>query len=187
MQRKEEKLTSWVNEYSDMLYSYTTNKVTDAAIAKDIVQETFIAAWRNMDNYTGAASVKTWLFTIAKNKIYDYYRKLATKSGTILATAYKANTQQLFEEDGHWKQEIKPNEWHNSSSMETKEFYTVLDSCKHKLKEIQSAVFSLKYEDGLESEEICKVLAISTSNYWVIVHRAKVQLRVCLEKNWFLT
>jgi RNA polymerase sigma-70 factor (ECF subfamily) len=69
--------------------------------------------------------------------------------------------------------------------IEQKEFYSILELCKSKLKAVQNAVFSMKYLDGIESEEICKELNITSSNYWVLIHRAKLQLRTCLEKNWF--
>ena len=67
---------------------------------------------------------------------------------------------------------------------ETKEFYGILDFCKKKLQEMQQSVFVMKYMDDLSAEEICKVLNISSSNYWVLIHRAKLQLRKCLELNW---
>jgi DNA-directed RNA polymerase specialized sigma24 family protein len=71
-----------------------------------------------------------------------------------------------------------------SNTVETKEFYQAFHGCSKKLKELQSTVFVMKYVDGLESEEICRELSLSSSNYWVLIHRAKVQLRACLEKNW---
>ena len=64
------------------------------------------------------------------------------------------------------------------------EFMHVLNECKNRLNEVQNAVFTMKYIDGEDSEMICKELNISSSNYWVLVHRAKLKLRECLEKNW---
>lgn len=179
--------SQWVYEYSDLLYGYAVQRVKDSHTAKDMVQETFLSAWRNADNYNGSASVKTWLFAILKNKITDHYRKVSTRAGAELVIA-DDNTAGFFDSEGHWAVNAYPQDWgiNYSSSIENKEFYSVLNSCRSKLKEIQDAVFSLKYLDGMESGEICKVLQISPSNYWVLVHRAKIQLRACLEKNWFL-
>lgn len=178
---QEQTASQWVNEYSDILYAYAVRRVSDSHTAKDLVQETFLSAWRNIDNYNSKASVKTWLFTILKNKIVDHYRKLSVRSTDEITSHY-------FENDGHWTTEASPADWHFTPalSVETKEFHAILDDCRGKLREIQNAVFSLRYLDGLESEEICKVLEISASNYWVLIHRAKLQLRACLEKNWFL-
>ena len=92
----------------------------------------------------------------------------------------------FFDEREHWRKGMYPRQWSVdfSNTAETKEFYKVFRSCGGKLKELQNAVFVMKYIDGLESGEICKELSISASNYWVLIHRAKVQLRACLEKNW---
>lgn len=185
--RQEQTASQWVLEYSDILYGYVVQRVSDTHTAKDLVQETFLAAWRNVDKYNGDASVKTWLFTILKNKIIDHYRKSSTKLTSELVST-NDSTSGFFESDGHWTEDAIPRDWGiaPANGIETKEFYSILGNCRNKLKEIQNAVFSLKYLDGLESEEICKVLDISPSNYWVLVHRAKTQLRACLEKNWFV-
>lgn len=181
--KKQYDVTQWVNDYSDALFGYAVQRVRDREGASDLVQETFLAAWRNVDAYNGEASVKTWLFTILKNKIIDHYRKAANRQTAII----KSDNDPFFDEADHWKDGLCPQDWGASpeSRMNTKEFYTVFDGCKAKLKEIYSAVFSMKYLDDLQSEEICKVLNITASNYWVIIHRAKTQLRACLETNWF--
>lgn len=180
------KATEWVNDYSDILYGYTLQRVKDTHLAKDLVQETFLAAWRNVAQYNGEASVKTWLFTILKNKIIDHYRKASTRLTDELSD--DRNDAIFFEADGHWAESAYATDWQtgNSKSVETKEFYSILHQCKKKLKEIQEAVFNMKYLDNMESDEICKELNITPSNYWVLIHRAKVQLRSCLETNWLL-
>ena len=177
--------TRWVKDFGDMLYRYALPRVSDSSIAKDLVQETFLAAWRNVDNYKGEASEKNWLFTILKNKIIDHYRKASSRLTDNIDTSQGENS---FDENGHWKATTMPNDWgiDYNTAIEHKEFYSVLEVCKSKLKEIQNAVFSMKYLDGVESDEICKLLNITSSNYWVLMHRAKLQLRNCLEKNWFV-
>lgn len=178
--------TKWVNEYSDMLYRFALPRVNDKEIAKDLVQDTFLAAWRNHENYKGEISEKNWLFTILKNKIIDHYRKASTRLTERLPEA--AEKDIFFDDAGHWGTATGPQDWgvDYNKNIESKEFYKILSRCKEKLKEIQNSVFTMKYLDGLESEEICKELNISASNYWVLIHRAKVQLRACLEKNWFV-
>ena len=177
----------WVNTHADALYRYALQRVSDEFIAKDLVQETFLAAWRNIDNFTGQASMKTWLFTILKNKVIDHYRK-AAREQTVGFASDEAGDDYFFDENGHWTEKAAPVDWKidYNQAVESKEFFSVLENCKRKLKEIQRMVFSMKYMDGLDTEEICKVLQLTASNYWVLVHRAKVQLRACLEKNWFV-
>ncbi len=181
--KKQHNVTEWVNDYSDQLYNYAVQRVKDRDDANDLVQDTFLAAWRSVDQYTGEASVKTWLFTILKNKIIDHYRRNANRQTTSLSNG----EDHFFDEADHWREGYYPKNWKSEveGRLETKEFYVVFDGCKNKLKEVHAIVFTMKYLDGLESEEICRVLGLTSSNYWVLIHRAKVQLRTCLEMNWF--
>jgi RNA polymerase sigma-70 factor (ECF subfamily) len=173
----------WVNKYADMLYAYTVVRVNDTGIAEDIVQETFLSAWKSRETYSGAASEKNWLFTICKNKIIDYYRK---KASNPVQYAEADNSDNFFDEAEHWTEKDGPKDWgiDYNQGVEQKEFYSILDYCKQKLQEMQRNVFVMKYMEDLSAEEICKVLNITPSNYWVLIHRAKLQLRGCLEKNW---
>ncbi len=174
---------SWIENYSDALYKYTFLRVNDTGIAEDIVQETFLSAWRNKDNYKGEASEKNWLYTICKNKIIDHYRK---KGSNIIQYAEANTTEGFFDEAEHWTKEDGPKEWgiDYQQTVDKKEFYSILEKCKTRLQQMQQAVFAMKYLEDLDTEEICKVLGITTSNYWVLIHRAKLGLRSCLEKNW---
>ncbi|MEP7318128.1 MAG: sigma-70 family RNA polymerase sigma factor [Panacibacter sp.] len=178
--------TKWVSDYSDMLYRFALPRVNDAEIAKDLVQDTFLAAWRNYENFKGEISEKNWLYAILKNKIIDHFRKASTRLTDSLPGM--ADEENYFDEVQHWTQTTAPNEWNTDSNspIEKKEFYEILRKCKARLKDIQNTVFTLKYLEGLDSEEICKELNITASNYWVLIHRAKLQLRACLEKNWFI-
>jgi RNA polymerase sigma-70 factor (ECF subfamily) len=173
----------WITNYSDALFKYTMMRVNDTGVSEDIVQETFLSAWRNKDNYKGEASEKNWLYTICKNKIIDHYRK---KSTSIIQYAEADTTANMFDEVEHWTKEDAPKEWgvNYHQTVEKKEFYSILEQCKSKLQQMQQSVFALKYLEDLDTEEICKVLGISTSNYWVLIHRAKLSLRSCLEKSW---
>lgn len=176
----------WVSDYSDTLFRFAVLRVTDKEIARDLVQDTFLAAWRNYDNFKGEISEKNWLFAILKNKIIDHYRKASTRLEQRLPQA--GNNDNFFDDTEHLTGPYKPNEWgiDYNKSIERKEFYETLSKCRQKLNDIQGTVFSMKYLEGLESEDICKELNLTASNYWVIIHRAKIQLRACLEKNWFL-
>ena len=174
----------WINNYADALYSYTLHRVNDAALAEDIVQETFLSAWKARDSYKGEASEKSWLYTICKNKIIDYYRKKA--KDIVQPMSQRDSSDNYFDETEHWTTENKPGDWgiDYQQSIDNKEFHKVLDGCKKKLQQIQQAVFEMKYLEDLDAAEICKALGITSSNYWVLIHRAKLKLRTCLEKNW---
>lgn len=185
MIKKEILFRTWVHEYSDALYRFTMQRLKDEELCKDLVQETFLAAWRNVDGYEGKASVKNWLFVILKSKITDHYRKAYTRM-EVETMRQEHNDQTFFDEEDHWRIGMYPRQWSVdlANRVEAKEFQQTFRSCGKKLKEIQNAVFVMKYVDDRSSEEICQELSLTSSNYWVLLHRAKVQLRACIEKNW---
>jgi len=172
----------WIDNYADALYAFCFVRVNNHNLAEDLVQETFLSAWKAREKYNATATEKNWLYAICKNKIIDQYRK--NKSHLVLEETEETET--YFDNENHWKSEKQPKDWglNGQTNLEQKEFYQILSKCKLKLKELQQQVFVLKYIDEIESEQICKILGISTSNYWVLIHRSKLQLRNCLEKNW---
>jgi len=173
----------WVSKYADMLYAYTVVRVNDTNVAEDIVQETFLGAWKGRETYNGDASEKNWLFTICKNKIIDYFRK---KGNNLVSYGELDTNSGVFDDQDHWTNESAPKNWktNDMQPVERKEFYSILEMCKQKLQQLQQQVFVMKYMEDIDSDEICKVLNITPSNYWVLIHRAKIQLRKCMEFNW---
>ena len=176
----DKKVNEWIKKYSTPFFNYVYKRIPDKTSAKEILQETFIAAWKSCDNFKNKANEKTWLFAILKNKIVDHYR-IQSRLKTNLP-----NSSNFFDDLDHWTVKASPVQWHEAAaSLNRKEFYGVLEKCKNKLTTIQQVTFSMKYIDEYEADFICKVLKITASNYWVILHRTKLQLRSCLEKNWF--
>ncbi len=176
---------NWLQQYGDLLFQYTLPRVNEKEIAEDLVQETFLAALKGLAGYKGEASEKNWLFSILKNKIVDHYRKKAAAKEISNMTDLQAPDEDWFDAEGHWAENKLPQEWKTVENPgERKEIQKVINWCKDNLKELQKHVFTLKYLEDLESDEICKVLNISTSNYWVLVHRARLQMRDCVQKNW---
>ncbi len=174
-------INEWIKNYSDTFFNYIHARLKDKTAAKDILQETFIAAWRNLSSFKKEADEKTWLYSILKNKLVDHYR-MRTRAMTDLV-----DDNYFFDNVDHWTEISAPKQWYDAAAfLNKKEFYTVLDQCKSKLNRLQELAFTMKYIDEQETDFICKVLQITTSNYWVIIHRCKLQLRHCLEKNWFL-
>lgn len=176
----------WLDNNGDYLYNYALGRVSDAETAEDLVQETFLSAFKSRDNFEGRASEKTWLASILKNKIIDHYRK------TLIAdpeqTGKKETPMSFFSKDGNWQMDLAGHDWNTepSAELESEEFFSVFQHCLDALKGKSNAAFKMKYLDEEEPEDICKALEISSSNYWVLIHRAKLQLRDCLDKNWFM-
>lgn len=177
----------WLDEYGDYLYSYAISRVNSRDHAQDIVQETLLAAFRTHENFSGKSSVKTWLTTILRSKIVDYFR---TKGAKIVVSYEDFHSPFKSEEPfkGHWTDSKTPQGWDVDAiaKIESKEFVTVLEQCMDALPENWRSVVSLKLLEDHKTDFICKELNISPSNLWVIIHRAKLKLRDCLEINWFI-
>lgn len=178
----------WVERYADGLLRHALFRVKDRETAEDIVQDVFLSAYKSRDNYTGAANEKTWLFAILKNKIIDHYRSKLRKLSALTepVSNYESYYFNPADED-HWRNERAPANWATDgvSQLEKKELNKALQDCIGKLPEKMSVAFTLKFIEEVETDAICKDLQITPSNYWVLMHRAKLQLRECLEKNWF--
>jgi RNA polymerase sigma-70 factor (TIGR02943 family) len=177
----------WVEEYSNVLFKFACLRVGDRETAKDLVQETFLSALQNVESFRGESSQETWLTAILKNKIIDYYRKRnSAKSVPLIDEDGHSELDKYFDEEGEWKSSAGPVSWNASGYqiLRSKEFLEILEKCLSKLSDHGRSVFVSKYLDELDSEEICKQLEVTMSNYWVIIHRAKLQLRQCIEKNW---
>ncbi len=178
-------VVEWVKQYTSDLYSWAYHKTSNAEMAQDLVQDTFVVAVEKIDKFERKSSVKTWLFSILNNKIVDFYRK-KSKAHVSLEGSFMST---FFNEDGGWKNERKPQEWDNSDEehlLDNDEFQSVLKRCMDALPENWSATVKLKYILQKKGDEICKELGVTSSNYWQMIHRAKLQLRACIEEKWFL-
>ena len=176
---------NWLALYSDLMYQYCLPRVNDISVAEDLVQETFLSALKGLEGYKGEASEKNWLFAILKNKIIDHYRKKSKAQAVIVSEAQDTGDD-WFNEEGRWAENRMPQNWAASDNpAERKEVQKIINHCKDNLKDLQQEVFTLKYLEDINSEEICKVLDITPSNYWVLLHRARLQMRDCVESNLF--
>lgn len=171
------------------LLRYALAKLRDEDLAEEVVQETLLAALSGSTSFAGGSSLRTWLTSILMHKIIDYQRRVTTERARF-ADAPAAGEESedwldaLFDETGHWRAEFAvwtlPDAAH-----EQREFFAVFERCMDKLPTTTAQVFFQREVIGEDTETICKELAISSSNCWVILHRARVALRECLERNWF--
>jgi RNA polymerase sigma-70 factor (ECF subfamily) len=174
----------WVAEYGDYLFAFALSRVRDAVRAEDLVQETFFAALKA--SFAGASPERSWLTGILKHKIMDYYRT-AGRERTFTDLEFPRNeSQEAFAPDGHWAGGHEPSEWPNpAAEIERAEFRQAFLRCAEKLPKAVAQVFIMREVDDVESREICEILKISPNNLWVMLHRARMGLRRCLEVNWF--
>lgn len=180
---------TWVDDYGDYLYRFALSRVSDPALAKDLVQDTLLAGLRSLDRFRGEASVKTWLSGIMKNKVIDHYRKSGRE--VLLEDLGRADDDAggFNPLNGHWlvSDQTSPREWHEEQAahMDRDEFWRVFQACASHLSETARQVFIMRELEGMSGDEICKSLDISSQNFWVIMHRSRASLRRCLEVNWF--
>ena len=173
---------TWVNDYGNLLFGYAFKKVNDREKAEDLVQDTFVSALKGYDKFEKRSSEKSWLFSILKHKIIDYYRSKGRNKTDNFESDEMIDA--LFDEVGHWKNRV--NEWESPElALQNSEFRKVLEQCIGNLPETQQRVFEYRDLDGLSGEDICKILDLSASNLWVVTHRARHKLRDCLTINWF--
>jgi len=177
---------TWLDSYGDYLYRYALFRLNEPAVAEDIVQETLLGAIRAQKNFSGAASERTWLLGIMKHKIVDHIRKSQRESLVDRdLTAISELSEDVFDAHGQWNTDI--SSWsHPDKSLERDQFWPILKDCIANLPPQLAQTFVLREIDGMTSEEICKQLEISTTNnLWVMLSRARMRLRNCLEANWF--
>lgn len=174
----------WIDLYSDYLFNFTISRVSDREIAQDLVQDTFLAALKSMKNFKGEASERTWLISILKRKIIDYYRKINSNKGKAeVRITYNGDS----ETEGDWLEErvADPFDKTAEDKMQNEELGEAILKCLSKLPEKQAEVFKMKTIQGFETEVICNELNITASNLWVIIHRARTSMAACLKENWF--
>jgi len=179
---------SWVEKYADYLYGFAMSRLRDEDVAKDLVQDTFLAGLQRLDRFEGNSEEKTWLTAILKNKIADFYRKQSANGLRDLKLSDAEGEQREFfdTESGHWNEKYRPQVFglEADNPLMMKELSDILNECLAKLPGLWFSVFSMKHMDDLASELICTELKLTAANFWVIMHRTKLNLRACLQKNW---
>lgn len=179
-------LSSEAARLRPMLLRFARLQLRDAAAAEDAVQECLLAALTAEQRFAGKAALRTWLTAILRHKIVDHIRRRAREPSlqAVDDAGDERDFDALFRADGHWAE--PPAEWGDPQrALENKRFHDVFEACMELLPEKIARVFLLREFLGLETEEICKELAISATNCWVALYRARMRLRECLQTNWF--
>ena len=176
---------TWVDQHGDALYRYALFRVQNAQVAEDLVQETLIAALRARDGFAGRSTVRTWLFGILKHKIIDHIRKVSRERPHEDIESLMNMSDDIFDGRGGWK--AKPAEWTTDPALlfQQHEFWEILQACMLALPPRLNQAFTLRELDGLSTEEVRKILQVSATNGGVMLHRARMRLRECLERKWF--
>ena len=172
------------------LLRFARLQLRDAGAAEDAVQETLLAALTGSHRFESRSSYKTWLISILRNKVIDIIRGQSREVAASSLAGDEAGdgrlTESLFDQRGHWQAAAQPGRWADpDASFEQRQFWSVFEACLDHLPEKTARVFMMREFLGFETDEICKEAGISSSNCWVVLHRARLGLRTCLETRWF--
>jgi len=168
------------------LLRFAVLQLRNDAVAEDVVQDTLIAVLEKPEQFAGQSSLRTYITGILKHKIIDVMR--ASKRVRQFDVADDESEDDvidaLFKADGHTIDQ--PRAWGDpDATLEQKDFFRVMEICLEKLPAKTARIFMMREWLELETEEICKELGVSTSNAWVMLYRARLKLRECLDLNWF--
>ncbi len=175
---------SWVEQYGDYLYRFALSRIQDPSVAEDLVQDTFLAALGAYDKFKGQSSERTWLTAILKHKLVDHLRKKSREQPVEDVETHLKAIDEFLDGKGRWK--LGPSKWtfNPVKHLEQKQFWEVFTKCLSDLPTRLGHAFKLREMDGLNCDDICNVLDITPSNCWIMLYRARMHLRRCLEHNW---
>lgn len=181
---------AWLADHGDALFRYAWARVRSDAAAEDLVQDTLLAAWEGRSRFRGGSTVRTWLTGILRFKVIDHLRRRGReRTLTDLSGTLEEAEQEAFNERLHWRsRELAPGDWEPEAGTDVDRagFRGALEACLARLPPTASRVFLMREVDELETAEICKICAISPTNCFTLLHRARLALRRCLEETWFL-
>lgn len=177
-----------VEQFRGYLMRYALLQLRDPTSAEDVVQETLLAAVEGGDRFSGKSTVKTWLTGILKHKIIDQVRRQSREQPLLQGEDDERSEADvidgLFKADGHWQN--FPADWGDpGNALENKRFWETFEMCARLMPVKTARVFMMREVMELSTEEICKELDITATNCWVMLHRARLSLRECLETKWF--
>lgn len=178
-----------LQQFRQQMLRYAMLHLSDQALAEDAVQEALAGALKNQEKFRGQAAFKTWMFAILKNKIVDILRDRRRHTGSPLEMDEDNNAadmSELFSNRGHWSADTRPLDWDGpEKAMEQSQFWHIMQLCLDHLPAAQARVFMMREFMDMTTEEICHDAAVSLSNLHVLLHRARLRLRECLEDRWF--
>ncbi len=178
----------WLDEHGDALFGFALRRVSRHDVAEDLVQETLLAGFQAIGSFDGRAGIRTWLTGILKNKIVDHFRresKREIKERREVDGIQCPEHHALFQKNGQWIKRLAHWSSQPAENLERDEFWQIFEDCLSKLPASLKAIFILREMDCESTESACEQLGIKPTNASVRLYRARLNLRACLEKNWF--
>lgn len=180
-------ITEQLESLRPTLVRFARLQLRNDSLADDVVQDALMAVLEKPDGYAGQSSLRTYVIGIMKHKIVDALRstrRTCRLDDTLDDDLSQEQVDALFAADGHPMQ--RPRHWGNpDAALEQQDFFRMLELCLEKLPPRAARIFMMREWLELDTEEICRELDISASNVWVMLYRARLRLRECLELHWF--
>ena len=173
----------WVDLHGDTLHRFALSRLRDAEAAEEVVQETFMAALRARDQYSGKGPEGAWLLGICKRKVVDHVRRRNRPDAGAGGELDPDPSATMFDAKGNWRFDPRVLKGRPEGALEREAFWQAFRGCLHRLSQRQADAFTLRELEELTSEEICKELEISASNLWVLLHRARLGLMGCMKSH----
>jgi len=176
--------SDWLSAHGDYLFNLAVGQVRDPLVAEDLVQETFLAAIKARDRFSGRSTDRTWLVGILRHKIYDHLRRVCRERPACRVTTLARADQEAWDDAVLWAHEVAAECMEPSRRMELAEFRDALETALGKLPPRIAEVFQLYEVEERPNREVCARLNISENNLWVMLHRARKQLQQELGDWW---
>lgn len=182
--------TQFLDSLRRQMLKFSNLQLGDVDLAEDAVQEALIGALKNAGSFGGRAALKTWVFAILKHKIADTLRqkqRMVSASSLLREDEEEEDFSALFDSKGFWQADERPAAWGNpEAAVRNAQFWRVFEVCLENLPGKQGRVFMMREFVELDSDEICATVGITVTNLNVMLHRARLRLRECLENRWFV-
>jgi RNA polymerase sigma-70 factor, ECF subfamily len=179
-----------IESHRPYLVRYALAQLRDREAAEEAVQEALLAALEGLARFDGRSTLRTWLTSILRFKVIDLQRRAIADRRNLESTDFASEgddeswLDDLFDASGHWRE--APQAWSNpEAALEQRRFWQAFEQCLDRLTPAGGRVFFKREVMGEDTRAICEAEGITESNCWVILHRARLSLRACLEKNWF--
>lgn len=178
----------WVDAHGDRLYRYALSRIRDERAAEDLIQETLIAAFKSRDRFQGNSSELTWMIGILRNKIFEHLRRQSREVPLGATQENDESEDGVFDGDGHWSAAAAPADWGGEPhrKAEGAEFAAALRGCLDALTPNVARAFVLREMEGVEHHECASAMGVPPGRLAVLLYRARLRLRRCLERNYFL-
>ena len=174
----------WLEAYGDYLFNFAIGQLRDASAAEDLVQDTFLAAFKARNRFHGQSSERTWLVGILRHKIYDHLRHTCRERAVRADANPARRDDEAWDGAVMWLHDVAAECDSPNRRLELEEFRTNLETALGKLPPRVAQVFQLYAVEERSNSEVCQRLNISESNLWVMLHRARRQLRCHLTAWW---